>query len=277
MEYNKFLTFKEYKKEYYDIFSRIVKGNDLSYDKYIKNTIEYIGSFKLYKLLLSRLKKIFNLLGIDNSLDITLLCTYFLIPNAILSIGNKFDKKIENYANFEFVNTLGSKVLSGNAVCRHVSKFILDINRMCGNESYFIPVNDINDNSGHVLVGLNINNEKFIIDPLNMHFGVMNKDIITCFDPLENKVPINYKLNRNKLILEKLNYIDVSKFLKLKNGNNIDIFKKHYDYMKLKYLYFKDLFENFKYDNLELYKEIVSYLEILCGYEYNNKTKKLIK
>ena len=25
-------------KEYYDIFSRIVKGNDLSYDKYIKNT-----------------------------------------------------------------------------------------------------------------------------------------------------------------------------------------------------------------------------------------------
>ena len=148
---------------------------------------------------------------------------------------------------------------------------------MCGNESYFIPVNDINDNSGHVLVGLNINNEKFIIDPLNMHLGVMNKDIITCFDPLENKVPINYKLNRNKLILEKLNYIDISKFLKLKNGNNIDIFKKHYDYMKLKYLYFKDLFENFKYDNLELYKEIVSYLEILCGYEYNNKTKKLIK
>ena len=47
--------------------------------------------------------------------------------------------------------------------------------------------------------------------------------------------------------------------------------------MKLKYLYFKDLFENFKYDNLELYKKIVSYLEILCGYEYNNKTKKLIK
>ena len=59
--------------------------------------------------------------------------------------------------------------------------------------------------------------------------------------------------------------------------SNIDIFKKHYDYMKLKYLYFKDLFENFKYDNLELYKEIVSYLEILCGYEYNNKTKTLIK
>ena len=55
MEYNKFLTFKEYKKEYYDIFSRIVKGNDLSYDKYIKNTIVYIGSFNLYKLLLSRL------------------------------------------------------------------------------------------------------------------------------------------------------------------------------------------------------------------------------
>lgn len=277
MKYNKFLTFKEYKREYYDIFSRLVTGNDLSYDKYTKNTIEYINSFKLYKLLLLRLRELFDLLGINDSLDITILCTYFLIPEGILSISDNFNKKIENYSNFEFINTLGSKVLSGNAVCRHVSKFILDINRMCNYDSYFIPVNSIDDNTGHVLVGLNVNNEKFIIDPLNKQLGVICKEFITCFSPIESNVPINYKLNKNKLIIDKLNYRNINDFFNLNDGANIDIFKNKYEYMKLKYLYFKDLFLNFKYENIDLYKEIVSYLEILCGYKYNSKTKKLIK
>ena len=82
----------------------------------------------------------------------------------------------------------------------------------------------------------------------------------------------SYNVLNSKVVLDFSfsGYIPISDYV---IEENTLILKKGFG----KYLYFKDLFENFKYDNLELYKEIVSYLEILCGYEYNNKTKKLIK
>lgn len=279
MEYNKFLTYKEYKKEFYDIFSRIVIGSELSYDKYIKNTMEYKATFKMYKLFLSRLKELLNLLGITDNLDITILCTYFLIPNGILSITDKFNKKIENYSNCEFINLIGSKVLSGNAVCRHISKFIVDLNRINKNESYFVVLKNLeNDVMDHVVVGLKVNDKKFVVDPLNKGIGVFNKDIITCFNPMGGNIPVSYKIDRVKYkqIIDKLNYLDINSFFELDKLNDLNLFKERYDFVRLKYLYFKDLFNNFKTENYELYVNITRNLSLLTGYEYDKKIKKLV-
>ncbi len=279
MEYNKFLTYKEYKKEFYDIFSRIVIGSELSYDKYIKNTMEYKTTFKIYKLFLSRLKELLNLLGITDSLDISILCTYFLIPDGILSITDNFAKKVENYSNCEFVNLIGSKVLTGSAVCRHISKFIVDLNRINKNESYFVVLKNLeNDSMDHVVVGLKVEDKKFIIDPLNKQIGISNKDLVTCFNPMGGSIPVNYKIDRvrYKQIIDKLNYLDINVFFELEKLKNLNIFKERYEFVRIKYLYFKELFNNFKTDNYDLYVNITNKLGLLTGYEYNKKIKKLV-
>lgn len=279
MEYNKFLTYKEYKKEFYDIFSRIVIGNELSYDKYIKNTMEYKSTFKMYKLFLSRLKELLSLIGITNSLDITILCTYFLIPDGILSITDNFDKRQENYTNCEFVNLIGSKVLSGTAVCRHISKFIVDLNRIYKNESYFVVLKNLDSEiMDHVVVGLKVENKKFVIDPLNKRLGTFYGEVITLFNPMGGNIPISYKIDKVKYkqIIDKLNYLDINSFFELDKLNNLNLFKERYDYIKTKYIYFLDLFNNFKTENYDLYKSIVSNLELLTGYESNKKIKKLV-
>ena len=67
------------------------------------------------------------------------------------------------------------------------------------------------------------------IDDKKIYFGLGGHPAFNC-EYSKEEYEINFQEKEDNI-----------EFLKLKNGNNIDIFKKHYDYMKLKYLYFKNL------------------------------------
>ena len=47
--------------------------------------------------------------------------------------------------------------------------------------------------------------------------------------------------------------------------------------MHLKYLYFKELFDEFKVNNYDLFIELSSNIEIITGYQYSNSIKKRLK
>lgn len=279
MEYNRFLTYNEYRKIFFNTFDKIIIGSDLSYDKYIRTTLEYKETFKLYKLYLTRLKNLFKYLNITDSLDIAIICTYFLIPNGYLSLNDKFVRKIENCSNCEFINLLGSKVVTGSGVCRHIVKFLVDLNKMFNNESYFVVLKSVDKNMDHVVLGLNYNNSKFIIDPLNKGLGLVKDNMVTLFDPLKIDMLVNYKLDKSKYkqVSDKLNYLNIGKFYDLDNVSDLDIFKEKYDNMRLKYLYFKELFEEFKVNNYGLFTELSNNIEIITGYQDSNSIKKKVK
>lgn len=256
----------------YEQFSKM--NNNQDYDEYIKQTKEYQLLDKLYNNHLNNLSNIIDMLNINTPYDLSLLYTYFLIPNGILSITDTFKYHKNTTKAYEFINILGPKVLTGTGVCRHIVKHLSDINQTLNFDTYILIADSLTSKIKHALLGISEQNQKFLFDPTNKVIGIINNQQISFINPLTPEEIPNLKISTNKEKHSNFNYLDTDFFFQLESKTNFEDFQQRYEIIKQKYDFFKDYFQLYKVNNYTTYQQICQLLEQLNN---SKSTKKLIK
>lgn len=168
---------KEYSKLIVNI-DKILKSDDykellINYKEYVLNLCELFGD-----------------LNVTLPLDIVILYNYLLF-DGVLSKDRWYTGE-DNCKHDLLVQTWGSRVATGNAVCRHSTLLLMDIERQFGNQVEAVDIYILNKfrplsrlllerNNlyliNHLVMGFQDNNETLIYDPRNSSF-LFKKDNI---------------------------------------------------------------------------------------------------
>ncbi len=145
-----------------------------------QSAIEYQIIIKPYKKLVSEIANLIDFFKIKDSLEIAmfyriLYCNYIIKGKDLMKQG----KDIFSH----YYDIVGAGAVCENAVCRHISKNLVDIYRKLGLISMFIPVkmidasnqiistfssSEINsEENNHAVIAVVSKRGKFIIDPMN--------------------------------------------------------------------------------------------------------------
>lgn len=238
--------------------------------KYYKNIFEISKSNEYnellieYKEFIADICKFIKDLNIDNPLEIICLLTKLLYDGYF---SKDFNVDFNDNTSVDVLNlTWGSKICTGNFVCRHLSVFFDDILKGLNIESELVDIIAVsklnikmncftNTNeyfSNHLAVGLKYNNELYIYDPMNYMFLIKdlneyknnkdNDDMLNLIGLTWDLDPINdlKYLYRKNNIYGNFDYNNLKEFnvhdLKVINdidkktntfiNNNIDLFDK---------------------------------------------------
>ena len=113
-----------------------------------------------------------------------------LLYNGIFSYNNCYKYKHFDDVNEYFLDILGSFVITGNAVCRHTTSFMIDILSKLDINCYEIICSSESNKPNHSVVGITSNNKKFSYDFTNHHFGVIRNNYIYSLPEEEVKYKI---------------------------------------------------------------------------------------
>lgn len=242
--------------------------NKVNREKYVKlyknifniiNSEQYNDLLYEYNFFVKNISKLFKELNIINPIEVALLYNKLLFEG-VFSIDYKFTLCDTTKLDL-LVKTWGSRVCTGNSVCRHNSLLLVDIERELNNIVECVDLVSINPknfcknimakyldliNVNHLAVGIKENDSIYLYDPTNYVFlfniNYSNKGIISFIDYDE-------KLNRvNNL----RNYFNSNN-----NNNNLDYSQVFYnlyfnnDYINDISSKIEDLFNN----NLSLISE----------------------
>lgn len=258
----------------YEQFNK--QQNNITYEEYIKQTKEYQTLNKLYTTHLNKLSTIIEMLNINNTYDLSLLYSYFLIPNGILSTTNTFKYYNSPTKAYEFIEIIGPKVLTGTGVCRHIVKHLSDLSRTCNLDNYILIADTFNSKIKHALLGIVDKEQKFLFDPTNKVIGTINNEQISFHNPITSETIPNLKISQNRAKHNDFNYLNTDNFFNLENKNNFDDFTQRYQIIKQKYNFFEECFQSYKSNNYTTYQEINYLLEQLNNLN-KSKKKRLIK
>lgn len=265
--------------------------------KIIMKSKEYKQCIELYNKYVVELTKLFESLKLNNSLEISIAYDYIL-SLGLLSKDNNFEYKVFE-EDIDYVTELyGTRIATGNGVCRHTSTLLTDLLNQLGKTAANISVKLYNEDRtlelisdvteekiiyDHMVTGMLIDNKKLIYDATNHCIGTFSKTQISnlkinpkfyavatdCYlqEKGYNIATKNgiYVVNRNQI------YFDHNNFKAPNNLNNI-LEKEMYniDEEKIKNTYKK--IENIIYDNVsslaEFYNKEIETMEELSRFNH---------
>lgn len=144
---------------------------------------EYLELLKEYKDFINNISKLFLKLNVVNPLEIAVLYNELLF-DGYFSVDKQMD--FINDTKYDLlVKTWGSKVCTGNSVCRHNASLLVDIERNLGNLSECVDMICVNKRNifvqklinsqiitlpNHLVAGLQYENSLYLYDPNNYYF-----------------------------------------------------------------------------------------------------------
>lgn len=160
----------------------------------------------LYNKYIKELSKYLKEKNVENPISIGI---YFsnMLWDGDLSYTDKFEfKNCDPGIN---INLLGSEVIKGEAVCRHIASLLVDIYKYLGYESELLLAKQYNENVedklrtlltpiNHAVALVKVNGKNIIIDPTNKCIGLINKDknkASKVIDMKGNIINMNYKFS----------------------------------------------------------------------------------
>ena len=168
------------------------KKSDKKYIKFYKKIYDILNSDEYYILLeeysdfVNNIYNLFLELNITSSLDVALFYNKLLFEG-IFSSDYKFS--LNDSVKYDFlIKTWGSRVCTGNSVCRHNVMLLLDLERKFNNDVECVDLISVNPKNkyknmlanfdslyiNHLAIGLKDKDKIYVYDPTNYVFLLRN-------------------------------------------------------------------------------------------------------
>jgi len=102
----------------------------------------------------------------------------FLLTSGLFSLDNHFTYKEFEKNDEHYKNLLGSFIVTGNGVCRHITAFILDLLKRLDVNCFKITCINNKTKVYHAIVGIISNGEKYAYDFTNHFYGTLKGNYI---------------------------------------------------------------------------------------------------
>lgn len=190
-----------------------------------KNTETYSLLLQDYNKITDDIAKLFKELNFTDPLDICMHYHDFLY-DGILSYNKSFNYKIFPYDKDCVEETMGARVFSGAAVCRHIASLLSDVMEKMGYVVVPLSTTTINKdtthdtlNMDHLVIGLINDGKRVVYDPTNDVWATYykSKEIgnLVLFDMLKTGKKNTLVISKNQQIFAggQNRYINFAQFL----------------------------------------------------------------
>lgn len=278
-----------------------------SIDRKVKNVIRgiprkehkeyYLKCLRLYKEYLNRYCDLLSKINFKDDLELCLFLDKCFQSAVFTSTGEANYCKYDIDYDRRYLDLLGTRVLTGNSVCRHNTAFSVDVLRNFGKNAYYLPVSTVNNEerilyndfpfiANHAITGIVENGKKFAYDftwhvdsyfnsDKSFKFSVSNKDNLYLSDYLLRKISEASETSNGYILIRRICDVEIFKeFYPAEVKEFKDVDTNMYDALsdilfKRNYCMLRNFFE----DNQDLVSDISKLNKILMP-AYNKKEKR---